>query len=73
MENETQDTRLAIPVSEAARRLSIGTRSVYRAIKAGTLPHLIFGRRLVIPVRALEDYARDAYKRPNGAEREDAG
>ena len=65
MDTPTQDTRLAIPVAEAARRLSVGQRSIYRAIQAGTLPHLKFGRRLVIPLEALRAYAAAAYE-PGG-------
>ena len=66
-------TKVAVDVKTAAEMLSLGTRSVYRAIKAKQLPHLIFGKRIVIPVQALEAYARDAYPgRRDGDQREDA-
>ena len=69
-------TKVAVSVAEAAELLSIGPRSVYRAVKSGTLPHLLFGKRIVIPVEALRAYARDTYrpstKPANGRGREDA-
>ena len=65
-------TKVAISVSAAAEQLSVGTRAVYRALADGTLPHLRFGKRLVIPVEALAAYARDAYPgQRDGDRRED--
>ncbi len=68
-------TKVAISVSAAADQLSVGSRSIYRAIANGSLPHLRFGKRIVIPVEALAAYARDAYpgrRDGNGGQREDA-
>ena len=45
---------LALSVSDAAKRLGIGRNSAYEAIKRGELPHLKVGRRVLIPVAALE-------------------
>ena len=55
-------TKIAVGVREAAEMLSVGTRSIYRAVKTNQLPHLIFGKRIVIPIEALRAYARDAYR-----------
>jgi excisionase family DNA binding protein len=41
-------------VDEAAEMLRISRAHAYRCIKAGTLPSLRFGRRIVVPVRAIE-------------------
>lgn len=41
-------------VDEAAEMLSISRAHAYRCIKAGTLPSLRFGRRIVVPARAID-------------------
>lgn len=51
--------KLAVSVSEAAKMLGIGQRTLYRAINDGTVPHLAFGKRLVIPIAALEKWMED--------------
>lgn len=48
------DTQLAITPEEAAKRLSIGRSTIYKLIAAGEIPARRLGRRLVVPVRALE-------------------
>ncbi len=54
----TTDTKeVAISVEEADRRLGIGQRNCYRAVADGRLPSLKFGRRLVIPVESLREFA----------------
>ena len=58
----TQEAPLTLSVAAAAKRLGIGERNCYRAIRAGRLPHLIFGHRIVVPISALESYLRDTYK-----------
>lgn len=45
---------LAITPDEAAEKLSVSRSSIYRAIKAGDIPTIRIGRRLLVPVRALE-------------------
>ena len=63
-----------LSVNAAAKRFGIGLRAAYRAIHANQLPHLRFGRRIVVPLSALEAYERDAYRpAANGGERKDAG
>ena len=69
----TANAPVAISISEAAKRLSIGMRAAYRAAADGTLPTLRFGKRIVVPVAALEALARDAYQpNTNASGREDA-
>ena len=63
---------VAIGIPEAAKRLNIGLRAAYRAAADGTLPTLRFGKRIVVPVAALEAWARDAYQNKNASRREDA-
>lgn len=38
----------------AAKRLGIGKNSAYEAVKSGQLPVIRIGRRLLVPLAALE-------------------
>ena len=46
---------LTISVTEAGKRLGIGQRAAYKAVKEGQLPVLRFGRSIV-PLSALNEY-----------------
>ena len=48
------DTRLTLTIQEAAERLGIGRSAAYEAARAGELPTIRIGRRLVVPKAALE-------------------
>ncbi len=51
----TDDKRLAVTVSQAARMLGLSRSAAYRAVQRGELPTIRFGRRrILVPVRALE-------------------
>ncbi len=41
-------------VEEAGRRLGIGRNTAYEAVQRGEIPSIRIGRRLVVPVAALE-------------------
>jgi excisionase family DNA binding protein len=45
--------RLTYSADEVAALLGLSRAKVYDAIRAGELPSLRFGRRVVVPVRAL--------------------
>lgn len=45
--------RATITVEEAGDLLGLGRNSAYQAAKAGQIPTLQFGRRLVVPVPRL--------------------
>lgn len=51
---EKADKRLTITVAQAARMLGIGRGLAYEMARQGTLPTLRFGRRLVVPRKAME-------------------
>ena len=70
----TTEMPATISVRAAAKRLGIGVRAAYRACADNTLPHLRFGRRIVVPLRALEAFERDAYpgKRDGNAGKREA-
>ena len=49
--------KLAVSATEAARLLSVSKSTVYGLCERGVLPHIrISEKRLVIPVRQLEDW-----------------
>jgi excisionase family DNA binding protein len=47
---------LLVSVREAARRLGIGRDACYALVKEGRLGHLKVGRRVRVPVAALERF-----------------
>ena len=46
--------RKTITVTEAAVWLGISRQSAYQAVREGSVPSIRLGRRIVIPVHALE-------------------
>lgn len=64
-----RETRVSAPniappatysVDEAAAVLGIGRGSAYEAIAQGKIPHLRFGRKIVVPRAALERLLSEA-------------
>ena len=51
---EDERGRLVWSVDETARRLGISRAHAYELIARGDLPSLRLGRRIVVPVRAIE-------------------
>lgn len=51
----SEDARLAYSASEAAQMLGVSLRTVRNLIARGDLRAVRIGRRVVIPVRFLED------------------
>jgi excisionase family DNA binding protein len=47
---------LVIPVPEAAKLLGIGRNTAYEAVARGEIPSIRIGRRLLVPVAALERF-----------------
>jgi len=56
------DTKITVTVEEAARLLGISRSLAYDMARRGQLPTLKFGRRLVVPRRALEGLIEEAQK-----------
>jgi excisionase family DNA binding protein len=59
-DNRDRDQLLAWDVDTGARRLGISKNAAYRALKNGEIPSVRIGRRILIPVSALEDFLRRA-------------
>jgi excisionase family DNA binding protein len=49
-------TEHVLRVDDAARILGVSTWSVYEAIKAGEMPAIHVGRRILIPTHALREW-----------------
>jgi excisionase family DNA binding protein len=47
--------RLTMTIPEAAEKLGVGRNQCYQAAKAGTLPTIKIGKRVLVPIAALED------------------
>ena len=60
--------RLTFTVVEAAALLGIGRNSAYEAIKAGILPSVQIGRRILIPRAALEQFLLKVGQPENGGD-----
>lgn len=55
MRSATSDNeRLSLRPREAAKRLGIGERSLWKLTSEGKVPHLRLGRAVLYPVAALE-------------------
>ncbi len=48
--------KLALTPTEAAEALSLSRTTVYELIRNGTLPVVRVGRRMLLPVRALDEW-----------------
>lgn len=56
----TNQERKTLTVDEAARLIGWSRVKAYAAIKAGVLPAIRFGRRIIIPVAALDNWLATA-------------
>lgn len=52
--NADQENPRTLTVEAAARQLGIGRGLCYRLIREGRIPSIRLGRRIVVPVHALE-------------------
>jgi excisionase family DNA binding protein len=50
------DTRLAVGAVEAARLLGVSERHLWSMTKCGQIPHAKCGRRILYPVKLLEQW-----------------
>jgi len=49
------EERLVMTVAEAACALGISRAFAYELVARGEMPHVRFGRRIVVPVRAIDE------------------
>lgn len=50
-----QIVRKTLTVTEAAACLGISRNTAYQAVREGTVPSIRVGRRILVPVHALEE------------------
>lgn len=55
-------TRLTVTMPEAARLLGIGRNTAYEAARRGEIPTVRIGKRLLVPVSALDRLLDDSWK-----------
>lgn len=53
--SQARDDRVAVNVAEAARRMSVSQPTMYEWVRAGHVPSVRVGRRILIPMRSLQD------------------
>jgi excisionase family DNA binding protein len=58
------ERRLTVGVPEAGRMLGISRSLAYELVARGELPSVRLGRRIVIPIRAIEELLASAWERP---------
>ena len=56
--------RRAISINEAAETLGIGISKAYQAAKSGDIPTIRLGKRILVPVAALEKMLAKANPEP---------
>jgi excisionase family DNA binding protein len=54
------EERMTLSIEEAAVRLGISRALAYELVRRGELPRLRLGRRIVIPLKALEEFVESA-------------
>ena len=59
----TELEKLTLTVDEAAQLLGIGRGLASSMIREGRLPHLRFGKRIVVPRKALERFLEETRPR----------
>ena len=55
-----EDERKTVSVTEAARQIGIGRNLAYEGIRRGEIPAIKIGKRLLVPVAALERMLAEA-------------
>ena len=48
--------KLCFSVTEAAKRLGLSRNLTYEAVKRGDIPSIKIGKRLLVPIAALEHF-----------------
>ena len=52
--HENLDKRLTVNVEEFAQIVGIGRNTAYECVRRGVIPSIRLGRRIIIPVKAIE-------------------
>lgn len=60
-----QVNRQTLSVSEAAKVLGISRAHAYDCVRTGEIPSINLGRRVVVPIRALDDLLAGSESSPS--------
>jgi excisionase family DNA binding protein len=60
LEGKMEENRAVLTVEEVAAVLGISRGLAYAAVREGHLPHIRIGRRILVPVAALERFLEQA-------------
>jgi excisionase family DNA binding protein len=55
-ENKEQNNRATYKVPEAAKVAGVGQIAIYKGVADGTIPHIRFGRNILIPRAAFHKW-----------------
>lgn len=58
--NELEGNKKTVSVPETAKLLGIGRGPAYEAVRRGEIPHLRIGKRILVPLAALERMLAEA-------------
>ena len=64
----TDTGTLTVTIDEAAKRLGIGRNQAYEAARSGQIPVIRIGKRILVPVHALEQLIKGPSVRHNDIE-----
>ncbi len=59
MSDNAGTKRLTVTVAETAAKLGIGRNQAYEAIRRGEIPSIRIGKRVLVPITALERLLAD--------------
>jgi len=66
----TADGQLTVTVSTVAKMLGINRKTAYESIRRGEIPSIRFGRRIVVPLAALDQLLSQSNDRATNTVRE---
>lgn len=66
MVDRREQERLTLTVPEVAARLGIGRNQAYELARAGRIPVIRLGKRMLVPVAALERWLEEQVQRGSG-------
>lgn len=65
-EDQMNDNRLTMTVEQAAAALGVSRGTAYAAVRAGQLPTVRIGRRVLVPTEGLRSFLREATQKAPG-------
>jgi excisionase family DNA binding protein len=57
-----KSNRLTMSITDAARKLGVGRNTAYEAARAGEIPTIRIGKKILVPLAAFENYLAQTHK-----------